>query len=415
MLQAAAALLVAAGAAVRAQDGLDADVRHALDSARPALLGHLRAVTTEGHPGELALVVLAAVHDGVDATEPVFEKAVKRLARANPEQTYDLSLRLLVLEALPTFPEREKLAAADTKRLLRHRDRRGGFGYDVDSSRWDLSNTQYGALGLRAGKALGADVDRAVWSKMAAAIGDEQGEYGGFGYTTRVSGFDAYASMTAAGIAVLAICRQHLGGTQTELDQRIARGWQWFERNAETIGSPDERWSFYFHYGLERAAILTDIQTVDGDDWYHKGARMLVERQLSGGGWSSAKDGHPGTHLERGLGDGVPTAFAILFLRRKFQKDTGPITPHVVRLVNIGPRSPQKDVDACAQQLVAQGLAAMPDVLRALRSDVEPQRQAAAKALSAIAGEAFDYDPALDAAGNRDAVRRAELWYLRQR
>jgi hypothetical protein len=412
---AAGALLFAAAAGLRAQDDLDADVRHALDNARPALLAHLRAVAVDARPGELALVLLAAIHDGVAEDDEVFGKAVQRLQKANPEQTYDFALRLLVLEALPSFPGREKLAAADTKELLKHRDRNGGFSYEKSSGRWDLSNTQYGALGLRAGKALGADVDRTVWSKMAQEIGEQQDSYGGFGYAGKVVGLDNYASMTAAGIAVLAICRQHLGGAHKDLDQRIERGWQWFARHADTIGSSTERWSFYFHYGLERAAILTDVVTVGNDDWYRKGARMLVQQQLPGGGWRSATDGYQGSNLDRGRGDGVPTAFAILFLRRKFQKDVAPITPHIVRLVNIGPRSPQKDVDACAQQLVQLGMAAVPDVLQALRSEIEPQRRAAAQALQAIAGEAFGYDAARDAADNRDAVRAAELWYLRHR
>lgn len=399
-----------------AQDTLDADVRQALDAARPPLMAHLRAVTNDARPGELALLLLAAIHDGVDPTDAVFDKAVQKLRKADPDETYDLALRLLVLEAMPTFPDREKLAKADTKELLQHRDRDGGFGYERGAHGWDLSNTQYGALGLRAGRALGVTIDRGVWTKLAKAIGDQQGEYGGFGYSARRRDEDdGYASMTAAGIAVLAICRQHLPGVQTELDKRIARGWQWFARHVESIGDVNERWSFYFHYGLERAAILTDVVTVGNEEWYRRGARMFVRQQLPGGGWTSPTDGYQGSHLDKGRGDGVPTAFAILFLRRKFQKDVAAITPNIVRLVNIGPRSPDKDVDTCAEQLVERGKDAMPDVLQALRSDVEPQRRAAAKALGSIAGDVFGFDPALDATGNRDAVRRAELWYLKHR
>ena len=74
-------------------------------------------------------------------------------------------------------------------------------------------------------------------------------------------------------------------------------------------------------------------------DWHAKGARMLIEDQRSGGGWSSSQDVFPGSHLSNGRGDSVPTAFAVLFLRRRFQKNAGPITGSVVRLANIGPRS----------------------------------------------------------------------------
>src|SRR5690606_35232158 len=152
-------------------------------------------------------------------------------------------------------------------------------------------------------------------------------------------------------------------------------------------GSVDERWCYYFHYGLERAAILCDIDQVGGvTDWYAKGAQMFVDEQLSGGGWSSKKDGLPGTHLSNKRGDSVPTSFAILFLRRKFQKEVGPLTENIVRLVNIGPYSKQKDVEECASQLVKRGKDAMPEILEALRSEVEPQRVAAAKAFKDIAG-----------------------------
>jgi hypothetical protein len=415
-----AALLAAVAAApesVRAQQDLEADVRHALDAARPALLAHLRATTRpDGRPGELALLLLAASHDGVDASDAVVERAVHRLAKAKPEQTYDLALRLCVLEAMPTFPDRLALAAADTEQLLRHRDRRGGFGYSEHAGGSDLSNTQYGALGLRAGAALGAAVDRAVWSKLAQGVGDLQDGKGGFAYAKVLRlGADASASMTAAGIAVLAICRQQLGATLPELDSRIQRGWSWFERHVDAIGSPQTRWSYYFHYGLERAAILTDVVDVGGEDWYRRGASMLVAEQLPGGGWRSAFDGHSGSQLDRGRGDAVPTAFAVLFLRRKFQKDLAAVTPQVVRLVNLGPKSPAKDVEVCVQQLVAGGKTVLPDVLQALRSEAEPRRRAAALALQALAGQTLGYDPALGVEANRGAVRAAELWYLRQR
>ncbi|MBL8755985.1 MAG: terpene cyclase/mutase family protein [Planctomycetes bacterium] len=405
--------------AVPAQDTLRERVNHALAEARPALLAHLQEATeSAGRPGELALVLLAAIHDGVDANEPRFPKAVQRLAKAKPSETYDLALRLMVMEALPTFPDREDQAKDDAKQLLRHRHREGGFGYDDNPGSWDLSNTQYAVLGLRAAKALGVKVERVVWSQLVATMLDNQDAYGGFGYGRNDSGFDSYASMTAAGVAVLAICRQMLddGGRPPQaLDGRIQRGWQWFTRNPDTIGSAKERWSFYFHYGLERAAILCDVDKVGTIDWYAEGARMLCDLQDKGGGWSSLTDGYPGGHLARGRGDLVPTSFAVLFLRRKFQKVVGAVTPHVVRLVNLGPNSKPADVEACAADLVKRGKEALPEVFQALRSDHEPVRRAAAQALRGIAGEPFGYDPALSAADNRAAITRAELWYLKNR
>jgi hypothetical protein len=142
---------------------------------------------------------------------------------------------------------------------------------------------------------------------------------------------------------------------------------------------------------------------------------MLIEEQLSGGGWSSKKDGFPGTHLSGKRGDSVPTSFAILFLRRKFQKNVKPLTANIVRLVNMGPFSKQKDIDECARQLIKRGKDAMPDLISALRSEVESQRQAAAKALQGIVGDEFGYDAKNDRDANRSAIRKVELWWLKNR
>ena len=418
LLAGTAAACLLAGIAT-GQDTLQERINRALDGARPALLAHLQAASDPSQrPGALALVVLASVHDGLDLQNEIFAKAVKRLAKADPQETYDLALRLLVLEAFAAFPEREALAQADAKELLKHRHADGMFGYSSSPGGWDLSNTQYGALGLRAARGLGIKIERLVWQRLADTLGAQQDSYGGFGYGRSNSGFDAYASMTAAGIAVLAICRQALdasGNAPKSLDTRIERGWQWFARNADAIGSKKERWSYYFHYGLERAAILCDVAKVGPHDWYEKGASMLVDEQLPGGGWRSTTDGFPGGHLSGGRGDLVPTSFAVLFLRRKFQKTVGPITERVVVLANIGPLSKQPDVDACAAELVRRGKPAMPEVLNALRSEIEPQRRAAAAALQGIAGEVFGFDAGKDVATNRDAVRKAELWFLKNR
>ncbi|MEZ6037980.1 MAG: hypothetical protein R3F29_10895 [Planctomycetota bacterium] len=418
----AAAALVTFVSPVSAQDAdLRDRINQALDMARPALLEHLEATTRGTRPGELALLLLAALHDGISVDDPVMKKAIGKLQKARPEQTYDIALRLLVLEACPTFPDRDDLAKKDTKALLRHRSKDGAFQYDDSPSAWDLSNTQYGALGLRAAAALGATVSREVWSKLADEVGDQQSKDGSFGYTRQSSGARGYASMTAAGIAVLAICRQGMEQKATrrtleKIDERIDKAWGWFGANSHVIGSTTETWSYYFHYGLERAAILTDVVEVgNGVEWYATGARMLVDEQLPGGGWQSTSDGFPGTHLSKKRGDSVPTAFAVLFLRRKFQKNVGPITEHVVMLINLGPLSKDADVDACAQWLVGRGKEAMPDLIGALRSDVEPQRRAAGKALKLICGDDYGYDAGKDRDGNRDAVKQAELWYLKNR
>jgi hypothetical protein len=400
-------------------DALREKVSQALDLARPALMTHLRELGDGGvgRPGELALLLLAAIHDGVPASDPVFDKALRRLANANSTETYDLALRLIVAEACPTFPDRAEAARADTKELLKHREDRGAFSYGREASNWDLSNTQYAALGLRAGKALGVAIERSVWAKMAKEVGDQQDSHGGFGYQRRNYGFQSYASMTAAGIAVLAICRQALEDERegSALHKQLERGWQWFARNVAAVGSTQEQWSYYFHYGLERAAILCDVEKIDGQDWYARGAEMLCAEQLPGGGWQSQSDGFPGNLAGRGRGASVPTAFAVLFLRRKFQKEAGPVTPRDLSLAAVGSNAQERDIADCVAELKRRGKEAVPEVLRALRSDCEPRRRAAVRALEGIAGEQFGFDPARDVEANREAIKKAELWHLRNR
>jgi len=406
------------GAALAQDAALDSRINQALELARPALTDHLKAASKgTQRVGELALLVLAGIHDGIPVSDSALQSAIKKLAKAKPDQTYDIALRLIVMEACPTFPGRSKTAKEDAALLLNHRCDKGTFQYFKRPSTWDLSNTQYGALGLRAAAAMGIKISRRVWSKLAKTIGGHQLVDGGFAYAPRGTG--ATASMTVAGIAVLAICREALGDSHRDakkLSSKLDRGWQWMAANKHTIGSIKEPWCFYYHYGLERAAILCDLKLVGGvTDWYAEGAAMLLDEQLSNGGWRSLKSGFGGHLLSGQRGQTVSTSFAILFLRRKFQKLVGPVTAQVVRLVNIGPASKQKDVDECARQLVKRGKEAMPDLLKALRSDVEPRRMAAAQALKQIAGEVFGFDARLDRDANRRAIRKAELWYLKNR
>ena len=114
--------------------------------------------------------------------------------------------------------------------------------------------------------------------------------------------------------------------------------------------------------------------------------------------------------------DSVSTAFAVLFLRRKFQKVLPAVTPGGgMSIVQLGDNSTSEEIDEVVQSTVVRGRDALPQVLRALRSTVKNQRVAAGKALAAIAGEDFVYDPQVPAEKSQEAVKKAELWRLRSR
>ena len=196
---------------------------------------------------------------------------------------------------------------------------------------------------------------------------------------------------------------------------RLARAWEFLIERKGEIGNRGVKNSFYFHYGLERACILSDVKDVDGKDWYRSGGEMFLRTQLKGGGWRSKVD-----HIQGGTdadgSDSVSTSFAILFLRRKFQKRVRPITP--TRSVAIGQLTAQSTPEQIAKIVkatVAQGRRAMPAILRGLRSAIKPQRVAAAKAMIVIAGKDFGFNPHVAPERSRVAATKAELWWLKSR
>lgn len=405
-------------------DTLTDEINQALERARPALMAHLkpdggprnRMFGRDNRPGLLALLCLAALHDGVPADDPVLKPALLRLSRASTEATYDLSLRLMVAEACPTFPDRDKIARQDAAVLLQSREG-GMFGYNPGNSRPDLSNTQYAALGLRAAATMGVKIESQVWRDLLNAVGNMQDYDGGFSYTPG-NRSAAYPSMTVAGISVVEICRQALekpGQTVPKVTTMLKKGWSWMEKNAASIGSPVTHWCYYFHYGLERAAILSDVTRVAGNDWYRTGARMMVKEQLADGNFGSVRSMAPMLRRD-GEGDPVNTAFAVLFLRRAFKKLPAPVTPGSAPvLAGLDDQSTPLDLRAVATALVARGRLALPEVLKALRCEVVQRRRAAAMALRELSGQDFGYQPELDEETNRAALMRAELWYLKQR
>jgi hypothetical protein len=59
---------------------------------------------------------------------------------------------------------------------------------------------------------------------------------------------------------------------------------------------------------LERVAVLYNLDEVDGKDWYHWGAEVLLDTQRADGSWHVG--GYPGNLPT------VDTSFALLFLKR---------------------------------------------------------------------------------------------------
>ncbi|MCB9869346.1 MAG: hypothetical protein H6837_05780 [Planctomycetes bacterium] len=396
---------------IQAQAPGSPEVTQCLDRARPALHTHL----TKTHGDVLALCCLAALHDGTPHHTPLLLRALDRLSRSALPGTYGAALRLMVLAEHPTafgtdLEARDQLLARDVKTLLRNRAA-GGFTYPKRNGYWDLSNTQYAALGLRAAASLGHPVPTEVWLRLCEVVAAAQTETGGFGYTVGHRRKHAYASMTVAGIAVLQIGAQMLPKDEVvrlRLAPVLQRAWKWMADNKLDIGDDRTPSCLYFHYGLERAAILSDRNDVGGRDWYRVGATMLMRMQdAKSGAWRSSWEIRPGALA--GPGSPVDTAFAVLFLRRGFRKLLPARYP---RLSALGAQARDDEIAAAARAAIRRGIEFVPEVLKALRSPLAPTRSAARIALHALAGQDFGYDPRPDPARSSPAIHAAERWWL---
>jgi hypothetical protein len=66
--------------------------------------------------------------------------------------------------------------------------------------------------------------------------------------------------------------------------------------------------NLYFLWSVERVAMLYNLKTIGGKDWYDWGAQLLVQNQLAEGSWRS-KQYHGSAPI-------IDTCFALLFLKR---------------------------------------------------------------------------------------------------
>jgi len=287
--------------------------------------GYLQASTS------IATYTLLAC--GVGRRNEAVMKGLAQLRRQKSPRTYSAALQLMALVAGNDSQDRELIIDLSEDliswQLTNGMWAYGGHGDGPGPGAGDLSNTQYGALGLRAAIAAGVPVPVTVWEKLTQGTldcregrsshrgpvtGKSAGIPNGFGYS---SGYpNAYPSMTAAGIGTLAICADNLpqDGSRnlaTSAQRAVADGVAWLGANwslsdlqRNFLGATGGRlWDYYYLYGLERAGVLAGAEMFGEHDWYREGAALLVEQQKDNGGWGLQEDP-------------VTVCFALLFLKR---------------------------------------------------------------------------------------------------
>jgi hypothetical protein len=337
--------------------------------------------------GMHALATLAVIKGFHPLDSPEVTRALAVMQRLyerhhNNLKTYEVGVMLMVLDAKYTTPQKgkrkrrrrrkPKVSEADLKTAkalvnwLQTKQKPPGL-WRYPELGMDMSNTQYAALGLWSAHRLGVKVNKGVIVRLLEATlerqqkentkhvpfildpklhrSDKEGhrttssiEARGWRYMPeeRREGPDGQerkivypysGSMTAAGVAVLAIGRDILGPKDSWLtparDRRLRRamyeGLAWIQGNWNVHDNPGQRgnWPFYWIYGLERCARLSGVEYIGRHDWYYEGATRLVPDQRSDGSWPrNQRMRPPGDQNVRWWSDQVDTCFAILFLTK---------------------------------------------------------------------------------------------------
>jgi hypothetical protein len=199
-----------------------------------------------------------------------------------------------------------------TRRIPIKAQRDGGEG-------GDNSNTQYGALGLRACFDAGITFEEQLivraakwWMECqgppedgaAANAVQSGGDARPRGWNYKMAGADgeAYGSMTAGGVGSVVIY-DYMLKKDWKKNPIANAGVSWLNLKWDVKANPGKggAWHYYYLYGLERAGILYDTTLIGKHDWYLEGARLLLDAQDGNGSWQTQT---------------WDTCFAILFLKK---------------------------------------------------------------------------------------------------
>jgi len=329
------------------------------------------------------LKLLTFVHGGVPETDAAFQDLLKKCLDRKPEKTYRVSLLAMTLEEIDRVKYQDQIAACG-QFLLDNVKSNGGFGYGEptnaapeaggvatskkdafkpkkppgpidpnerikpevtkriqlkksrdgnESLRSDNSNSQYGALGIRACHDAGVMFPKEVIEKCHKYWVNNQrtpqnadpkaknvasGGKAGFGWCysegepcSKMG--PPYSSMTAGAVSALCIY-DYILGRDWKKDKAVIEGMNWLDTNysmTQNVGPCEiapvpDGWLYYYLYALERTGLLYDTTFIGKHEWYLDGYKTLLGAQKGNGSWDAS-------HFIKPTWD---TCFAILFLKR---------------------------------------------------------------------------------------------------
>ncbi|HZE95459.1 MAG TPA: hypothetical protein VE981_00380 [Planctomycetota bacterium] len=336
-------------------------------------------------PDSDELKLLTFVHGGVPETDAAFEALLKKCLERKFEKTYRVSLLAMCLEEIDRVKYQDQIALCG-QFLLDNIKANGGFSYGdptaaqpeggavaskkggdafkakkppgpidpnvkqkpevlkhitlkksregPEAQRSDNSNSQYGALGIRACHDAGVNFPKDViercrqyWvnNQRSPQNADPKAKNvasgGKAGYGWCYSEGDQvcakmgppYGSMTAGAVGALCIYNYILG-KDWKKDRSVLEGMNWLDTNysvTQNVGPCEiapvpDGWLYYYLYALERTGLLYDTTLIGKHDWYLDGYKVLLGAQKGNGSWDTS-------HFIKPTWD---TCFAILFLKR---------------------------------------------------------------------------------------------------
>lgn len=182
-------------------DAIQAGTRWLLAQQKPnGVFKEDQAYSEEFPIGSTSLVLMALLHSGVKADDPVIAKSFDYIRKASSKQhTYDAALLIQAVEAkyLPfekledvkhfneaqarqslqqaISPEDRALVEDAAKWLIAQQGRGGTWGYpEYNDTGFDNSNTQYALLGLKSAARCGVKIEPEVYKKIVKHFLDNQ-------------------------------------------------------------------------------------------------------------------------------------------------------------------------------------------------------------------------------------------------
>jgi hypothetical protein len=215
-------------------------------------------------------------------------------------------------------PEGEVVIPKNLRALAVFQDRNPLFGGGkarqfAGRERTDNSNTQFALLALWVAQRHDVPLQRTL-GLVARRFEKSQNADGSWSYLFFYGGgIVSRPTMTCVGLLGLAVGHglEPAGAGKVPQDPQIVNGFAALSMNiGQPVGAflPVPQQDLYFLWSVERAAMLYDLPTIGGKDWYRWGAENLVANQQPLGNWD--KGGYHGAARP------LDTSLALLFLKR---------------------------------------------------------------------------------------------------